>query len=102
VLAPVIIAQTGRALPWTPPRGDGAEQGERFMAAPPRPVNGLLGALADVPNMTGVRVAIVRTFSAAFTSAAQHGRGCAHRAAHELADTVDPACVRCIRPRCRA
>jgi signal transduction histidine kinase len=62
---PVIIAQTGQAMPWASLIEMSGEQGERFMAAPPQAVNGLLGAVGDVPTMSGVRVVIVRTFNAA-------------------------------------
>jgi hypothetical protein len=74
------------------------------MAAPPQAVNGLLGALADVPNMTGVRVAIVRTFNAAFTEALRKHTGEDVRIVRltNWLDTVDPAMRRCTRPRCRA
>jgi PAS domain S-box-containing protein len=62
---PVIIAQTGQAMPWASLVEMSGEQGERFMAAPPQAVNGLLGAVGAVPAMPGVRVVIVRTFNAA-------------------------------------
>jgi signal transduction histidine kinase len=90
---PVIIAQTGQALPWTSLAEMSAEQGERFMAAPPQATGGLLGAIADVPGMPGVRVAIVHVFDAAFTEALRKHTGEDVRIVRltNWLDTVDPA-----------
>jgi signal transduction histidine kinase len=90
---PVIIAQTGKAMPWTTLVEMSGEQGERFMAAPAQATNGLLGALADVPNMTGTRVVVLRLFDKALVDTLRKSTGEDVRIVRltNWLDTVDPA-----------
>jgi signal transduction histidine kinase/HAMP domain-containing protein len=90
---PVIIAQTGQAMPWTSLVERSGEQGERFMAAPPQAANGLLGAIGEVPAMPGTRVVIVRTFDPAFVEELRQHTGEDVRILRltNWIDNVDPA-----------
>jgi signal transduction histidine kinase len=90
---PVIIVQTGQSMPWTSLVEMSGEQGERFMAAPPQAANGLLGAVADVPGMTAVRIVILRLFDKAFEQTLRQSTGEDVRIVRltNWLDTVDPA-----------
>lgn len=63
-----LLAAVGK-FPWDDLAEPVAEQGERFLCAPPSMPGGLLGAVADVPQMHGVRVVVLRHFDAAFVAA---------------------------------
>jgi len=59
--ARVLATAPGR-LRWDELAGPVEEQGERFLLAPPSAPDGLLGAIAPVPSLPGVRVVVVRSF----------------------------------------
>ena len=60
VVANTIVAATGNDVPWTQIIATRAEQGERFMAAPPGLPNGLLGASAPIADRPAAEVLVVR------------------------------------------
>jgi signal transduction histidine kinase len=56
-----VIAATGR-LRWDELHEPVAEQGERFLLAPPSAPDGLLGAAAELPSAPGTRAVVLRYF----------------------------------------
>jgi len=61
VAGDAVLAATG-PFRWDELSGPVAEQGERFLAAPPSAPDGLLGASAELPALPGMRAVVIRSF----------------------------------------
>lgn len=59
-----LLGAAGRSLPWPELLEEAQEQGERFVLAPPYVPDGLLGAVALMPNQVNTRVVVLRLFDA--------------------------------------
>jgi signal transduction histidine kinase len=64
IVGPNVIATTGRNVAWNETLEATADQGERFMLAPAWQPDGLIGAMALVPNLVETRVVALRYFDA--------------------------------------
>ena len=64
IVGPNVIASTGRNVAWNETLEATTDQGERFMLAPAWQPDGLIGAMALVPNFVETRVVALRYFDA--------------------------------------
>ena len=62
IVGPNVIASTVAGVPWDEALEAGTDQGERFLLAPTWQPDGLIGAVADVPNFVETRVVTLRYF----------------------------------------
>jgi signal transduction histidine kinase len=74
VIGDTVLAATG-PFPWPELSGPVAEQGERFLVAPPSAPDGLLGAAAELTSRPGVRAFVVRYFDSKLAAALSERAG---------------------------
>jgi signal transduction histidine kinase len=70
-----VIASTQAGVPWHEALEAAGDQGERFMLAPSWQPDGLLGAVATVPNYVDTRLVGLRWFDAGFAAALSERAG---------------------------
>ena len=67
VVGPNVLASTRTGVVWADALEASADQGERFLLAPAWQADGLMGAVAGVPNYVNTRVVGLRYFDAVLT-----------------------------------
>ena len=87
----VLAAAPGR-IRWDELAAPVAEQGERFLLAPPSLPDGLLGATAEVPGLPGMRVVVLRLFDRRLAKALGERVGIEVRLVRlsDWLDTIEP------------
>ena len=92
VAGDAVLAATG-PFRWDELSGPVAEQGERFLAAPPSAPDGLLGASAELPALPGMRAVVIRSFDRRLADelAARAGMEVRLVRLSDWLDTVEPS-----------
>jgi signal transduction histidine kinase/HAMP domain-containing protein len=75
IVGPNVIASTGRGVAWNEALEATTDQGERFMLAPAWQPDGLIGAMALVPNFVETRVVALRYFDVRLAAALSEQAG---------------------------
>jgi len=88
----VVLAAAPGRFRWDELAAPAAEQGERFLAVVPSVPDGLLGASAEIPNLPGLRVVVLRFFDRRLAAALGERVGMEVRLVRlsDWLDTVEP------------
>jgi signal transduction histidine kinase len=88
----VVLGAAPGPFRWDELSGPASEQGERFLVATPSAPDGLLGAVADVAELPGTRVVVVRAFDRRLAAVLAERAGMDVRLVRlsDWLDTVDP------------